>query len=182
MTEKPKDYTNVAIAMLVGFLAVLYFTGDHSAEKIQNQPISESAAATVDLPVSRTGWEKYGITEAPSDQQIAEDQKYGGYPNNRYFNNDTKCSTLVEWFATDAHPERATDFFSYASMSLAQTDILEQTRHRMPSLLDMIGPAQWSSLPASYVPYCRQHPRRTLGEATIAIYEAVLFTQPQGGK
>jgi hypothetical protein len=117
-----------------------------------------------------TGWEKYGVTERPTQAALNADQRYGGYPNNRYFNNDTKCSAVAELFS-DERQKAMPAFLSYARMKLAETDLL--ARRGRPSLVDLIGIDQWTHMTDLYPQYCKHHPRTVLDQATLDIYTAI---------
>lgn len=128
----------------------------------------------ISFPALAGGWEKYGITHEPTQREMDEDQKYGGYPNNKFFNNDTKCSKVVNLFDTPqmgpSNPKMIA-FLSYAKIKLAEIDVVTQTYKKTSSLVDQLGEA-WGALPAAYATYCRAHPYDTLDKATMAVYEA----------
>jgi hypothetical protein len=136
--------------------------------------LATTAEAGDTSPAPVSGWEKYGVTHEPTQQEIEEDQKYGGFPNNKLFNNDTKCSEVVKLFDTPqmgpSNPKMMA-FLLYTRVKLAETDIFETTINNSPSVFERLGRG-WAALPALYASYCRRNPTDTLDNATFAIYKA----------
>ncbi|MDR3620510.1 MAG: hypothetical protein P4L85_14260 [Paludisphaera borealis] len=126
------------------------------------------------------GWEKYGVEHQATEEEMAADQAYGGYPNNKLFNNDTKCSKVVKLFDTpgmDHENPKMTAFLNYAAIKLAGADILEVTMNNTPSVFERMGLQKWKALPALYPAYCRKHPHDTLDTATMAVYKTAQLSQ-----
>ena len=74
-----------------------------------------AAVAVALLSQSHSVWanspaEDYGIADiTPTDQEKAETERYGGFPNNRDFNNDTRCKAVTTLFSVSGmspqHPK-----------------------------------------------------------------------------
>lgn len=120
--------------------------------------------------------EKYGVADLViSPQEKAKDQRYGGFPNNRLFNNETKCSQVVVLFQrpgiSPADPRMAA-FLRYTRVKLMEMDIAVYVLDGTPALVDQIGSEKWRMLPVLYPTFCRSHPQDTLEDATGAVLAA----------
>lgn len=62
--------------------------------------------------------------EVPDGERADPDaQQYGGYPNNRDFNNDTPCRVVLAFFdARSPNHQQAMAFLAYARASLMLLD------------------------------------------------------------
>lgn len=117
--------------------------------------------------------EKYGTGEiVVSPEERAQDQQYGGFPNNAQFNNNTKCRKVVAMFDKPGmgprNPEMVA-FLSYSRVKLMESDIAVHVFQKTKLVVDIIGKEKWKLLPALYPVYCRTHMRDTMEEATLSI-------------
>jgi len=130
-------------------------------------------------PTFAEGWEKYGVTQEPTQQELAEDKQYGGYPNSRLFHNETKCRSVLKLFNAPGmgpdHPEM-TAFLTYARIKFAEADIIETTINHQPSVFERMAES-WSALPAMIPAHCRAHPRDTLENAVWSVYQAAQLSR-----
>ena len=118
----------------------------------------------------------YGIEDTTvSEQEHADDQRFGGYPNNRLFNNDSSCRAVIKLFDTpNLNPSnpRVAAYLSYSRVSLMIIDTIASAIHRQPPAILTVGTLEWRTLPALFPKYCRIHPSTKLSEVVIKAYRA----------
>lgn len=124
--------------------------------------------------------EDYGVADiTPTDQETAEAQRYGGFPNNRDFNNDTRCKAVTTLFSMpgmNPHHPKMQAFLSYSRVSLMILDVAFDAMTKEGTAIEAVGAREWKTLPALIPAYCRQHPGAKLEDALQGAYRAVRIT------
>jgi hypothetical protein len=127
-------------------------------------------------PVRSDYSDKYQTNDfEPSSEEIEQDKAYGGFPNNKMFNNDTKCTSVVKLFSVanlDQDNPQLRAFLSYARNKLMELDIIESKMNGYDPLVDQVSPMVWKSLPGYFPTYCRKYQDETLEDATEVVYKA----------
>jgi hypothetical protein len=127
---------------------------------------------------------KYGVDDIiVSDEEQAEDQQYGGFPNNRLFNNDTECSVALSiidatgWQDHDAHDDpRIKAFLRFSRVSLMQFDLINKVLYHAEPLVDHMEHESWIVLPILVIHYCRKYPGELMMNAISGTYNAARST------
>jgi hypothetical protein len=124
--------------------------------------------------------DKYGVGGIViSDEEKERDQKYGGFPNNSNFNNETKCRKVLQLFDTKGigpTSPKMVDFLKYSRVKLMEFDITWEVMHSQAALIDSIEPKTWQALPAVFPAHCRRFPDQTLEQAASNVYRAARIT------
>jgi hypothetical protein len=125
---------------------------------------------------------KYGVDKIiVSTEEKAADQKYGGFPNNKDFNNDTKCTAIIALFEVPGigpkNPRMAA-FLTYSRVKLMELDLASPIIDHEPPVVDKL-PELWKALPAVYARFCQEHPHETLENTSFAVYKAARVVASQ---
>ena len=125
---------------------------------------------------------KYGVDEIiVTPEEKAADQKYGGFPNSKDFNNDTKCIAVIALFKVPGigpkNPRMAA-FLTYSRVTLMELDVASPIFNHEPPVVDKL-PKLWKALPAVYARFCQDHPHETLQNASDAVYKAARVVASQ---
>ncbi len=122
----------------------------------------------------------YGVTDiVVTDQEKADAQRYGGYPNNKDFNNDTRCKAVTSLFAAPGigpqYPKMQA-FLTFSRISFMMLDMAFGAMTTAGTAIEAVGPTEWKALPALLPTYCRQHPTAKMADALQAAYYAARIT------
>jgi hypothetical protein len=110
-----------------------------------------------------------------SDEEKAADQKFGGFPNNPLFNNETPCIKVLKLFHEPGLQPDKPDmkaFLTYARVKLMEIDIADSVFKQHPPAITTMDHEMWSVLPALFPQYCRTHIHDKLEDAVAAVYQA----------
>jgi len=122
----------------------------------------------------------YGVADIiVTDQEKMDAQRYGGYPNNKDFNNDTRCRVVTSLFAVPGigpqHPKMRA-FLTFSRVSFMMLDMTFGAMTTAGTAIEAVGSTEWKALPALLPAYCRQHPTAKMEDALQAAYTAARIT------
>lgn len=130
---------------------------------------SFSAPARAEVPDAAD----YGLADvAVSESERAADQPFGGWPNTKAFNNDTKCRAVTAFADAEidaATPQKARALDIYIRTQLMTLDLAHVAAGQRDYLVRHVSADVWAGLPSTFALYCRQHPSVDLLHAADAV-------------